>query len=80
METPVGPVVGRRRLAVELRRLCVDAQLTIQVARALECSTGKISRSYSAGVRAGGSHFPGTASGQAEFRHVSVYRLDDAGN
>lgn len=45
MEIQVGPAVGRRRLAVELRRLRVDAQLTIQdVARALECSTGKISR------------------------------------
>lgn len=45
MQAEVGPAVGRRRLAVELRRLRLEADLTIQdVARALECSTGKISR------------------------------------
>lgn len=45
MQAEVGPAVGRRRLAVELRRLRLEADLTIQdVARVLECSTGKISR------------------------------------
>lgn len=45
MNTDVGPAVGRRRLAVELRRLRVAAGLTIQdVARAMECSVGKVSR------------------------------------
>jgi transcriptional regulator with XRE-family HTH domain len=40
-----GPAVVRRRLAVELRRLRNAAGLTIQeVARALECSVGKVSR------------------------------------
>jgi transcriptional regulator with XRE-family HTH domain len=45
VDTQVGPAVGRRRLAAELRRLRIAAELTIQdVARELECSTGKISR------------------------------------
>lgn len=45
MNTEVGPAVGRRRLAVELRRLRVAAGLTIQdVARTMECSVGKVSR------------------------------------
>jgi transcriptional regulator with XRE-family HTH domain len=45
VNTDVGPAVGRRRLAVELRRLRVAAGLTIQdVATALECSVGKVSR------------------------------------
>lgn len=45
VNTEVGPAVGRRRLAVELRRLRVAAGLTIQdVARTLECSVGKVSR------------------------------------
>lgn len=45
MNTDVGPAVGRRRLAVELRRLRVAAGLTIQdVATAMECSVGKVSR------------------------------------
>jgi transcriptional regulator with XRE-family HTH domain len=45
VETEVAPAVGRRRLAAELRRLRVDAGLTIQdAARALDCSVGKVSR------------------------------------
>jgi transcriptional regulator with XRE-family HTH domain len=45
VNTEVGPAVGRRRLAVELRRLRVAAGLTIQdVARTMECSVGKVSR------------------------------------
>lgn len=41
----VGPVVGRRRLARELRRLRISAGKTIyDVAEAMECSAGKISR------------------------------------
>ena len=45
MDTEIAPAVGRRRLAVELRRLRVAARLTIQdVASALECSVGKVSR------------------------------------
>jgi transcriptional regulator with XRE-family HTH domain len=45
VNTDVGPAVGRRRLAVELRRLRTTAGLTIQdVATAMECSVGKVSR------------------------------------
>lgn len=45
MDEDAAPVVDRRRLAVELRRLRVAAGKTIQeVAEALECSAGKISR------------------------------------
>jgi transcriptional regulator with XRE-family HTH domain len=45
VNTDVGPAVGRRRLAVELRRLRTAAGLTIQdVARTMECSVGKVSR------------------------------------
>jgi transcriptional regulator with XRE-family HTH domain len=41
----VGPVVGRRRLAAELRRLRMATGKTIyDVAGAMECSAGKISR------------------------------------
>ncbi|HSV64661.1 MAG TPA: helix-turn-helix transcriptional regulator [Mycobacteriales bacterium] len=45
MEQDAAPAVGRRRLAVELRRLRTSSGRTIQeVAQALECSAGKISR------------------------------------
>jgi transcriptional regulator with XRE-family HTH domain len=41
----IGPVVGRRRLAAELRRLRIAAGKTIyDVATWMECSAGKISR------------------------------------
>jgi len=45
------PVVGRRRLGIELRRIREDAGLTIeQVAEAIGCSVSKISRIESANV------------------------------
>lgn len=45
MTEGAGPVMGRRRLAAELRRLRTGAGKTIyEVAESLECSTGKISR------------------------------------
>lgn len=45
MQGPDSPAVGRRRLALELRRLRATAGLTIsEVAGRLECSAGKISR------------------------------------
>ena len=45
MTEGAGPVMGRRRLAAELRRLRAAAGKTIyDVAGAMECSTGKISR------------------------------------
>jgi transcriptional regulator with XRE-family HTH domain len=45
VEVRRGSTAGRRRLGIELRRLRIDAQLTIdQVATALGCSTARISR------------------------------------
>lgn len=45
MTEGAGPVMGRRRLAAELRRLRTEAGKTIyEVAETMECSTGKISR------------------------------------
>jgi len=45
MTDGAGPVMGRRRLAAELRRLRTMAGKTIyEVAETMECSTGKISR------------------------------------
>lgn len=45
MSVPQGPAVPRRRLGAELRRLREEAGLNLeQAARALECSTSKISR------------------------------------
>jgi transcriptional regulator with XRE-family HTH domain len=45
MTEGAGPVMGRRRLAAELRRLRTAAGKTIyEVAESMECSTGKISR------------------------------------
>jgi len=53
VRTDVGPAVGRRRLAAELRRLRTAANKTIHdVAEALECSAGKISRIETAMVSA----------------------------